>query len=390
MDEILEQFLIEARDNLSYLDKHLKDLQNSDEETVNALFRAAHTLKGGAGLVMADHIKEITHAAEDLLDAYRNSEIKYSDEIVDVLYDAFDEVIELVDAIEESGSVNVDVDEKRISNFKNSIRNLLTQNSNKNENELDIPFEIDNSLKLSHYFSILQIQQLAKNAPINEPQITKEFLKQDQFWIGSFDLDVDTLKLGNDPIYLFSMIQNAQTTQACVICNKQDTKSDLLEWNSYIVACIKSNVDEIENIFYNILDEVTFRPLSIRFLLECDYESIENDTYDDFKEELSTLMVDDKELDEKLSAITQILNPKSKEGCVLLRLQAILVNFEVGSKEYKDIVKIAFDILGVKLSNKSSKKSNKQEEVFMALGVDFLCVLMEEVEMQLLRLQIQV
>ena len=79
MDAILEQFLTEARENLSFLDKHLKELEDGDEEVVNALFRAAHTLKGGAGLVGFNAVKEITHAAEDLLDAYRKKEIEFKE-----------------------------------------------------------------------------------------------------------------------------------------------------------------------------------------------------------------------------------------------------------------------------------------------------------------------
>ena len=47
MDPILEQFLTEARENLEYLDQNLSNLKDGDKEIVNALFRAAHTLKGG-------------------------------------------------------------------------------------------------------------------------------------------------------------------------------------------------------------------------------------------------------------------------------------------------------------------------------------------------------
>ena len=129
MDAILEQFLSEARENLSYLDENLKDIQNTDEEGVNALFRAAHTLKGGAGLVEFNAVKEITHAAEDLLDAYRQNKIDYSDGLVDVLYDAFDEVIELIDAGEEIGSVNIDIDEEKLQRYELSKDTLLQYTS---------------------------------------------------------------------------------------------------------------------------------------------------------------------------------------------------------------------------------------------------------------------
>ena len=138
MNPILEQFLIEARDNLDYLDSHLKELKDGDEEVINALFRAAHTLKGGAGLVGLNHIKEITHAAEDLLDAYRNKRVEYSDKMLDVLYDAFDEVIELVDAIEDSGDIDIDVDEERIEEIKREVRSFLnTNDEEKEENKLE-------------------------------------------------------------------------------------------------------------------------------------------------------------------------------------------------------------------------------------------------------------
>ena len=82
---------------------------------------------------MANHIKEITHAAEDLLDAYRNNKIEYSEEIVETLYDAFDEVIELIDAIEESGTVDIQVDEKEIKEIQESIRSLLSSQQESKE-----------------------------------------------------------------------------------------------------------------------------------------------------------------------------------------------------------------------------------------------------------------
>ena len=103
MDPILEQFLSEARENLSFLDQNLDQLQNSDPETLNALFRAAHTLKGGAGLVGLNGVKTITHHAEDMLDGLKKNTLEYSENMLDALYDAFDEVIEQIDATEELG-----------------------------------------------------------------------------------------------------------------------------------------------------------------------------------------------------------------------------------------------------------------------------------------------
>jgi two-component system chemotaxis sensor kinase CheA len=361
MDAILEQFLSEARENLSYLDENLKDIQNTDEEGVNALFRAAHTLKGGAGLVEFNAVKEITHAAEDLLDAYRQKSIDYDDEIVDVLYDAFDEVIELIDAAEEIGSVNIDIDEEKIKSIKDEIRSYLTSDTPQTDS-FEIPFNIDQDLAISHLFSHDQAAKITKYASFDETKLTKEFLEDKNYWLIELDLDIDTLKLGNDPMYLFYLLGEDNLISFATKVNCEALKYDLSSWVSRIVAVIKANADEIEDTFFNIIDEINFRPLNIRSLFESEYKpDKDNETYDLFKKEIADIIKSKKfELfDEKLSAITQILNPRTKEGFVLTRLQAILPNFDVGSDEYQEVIKTAFEILEIKIALSLDKKDDK-------------------------------
>jgi len=124
MDPILEQFLNEARENLYFLDQNLAKLADGDDEMMNALFRAAHTLKGGAGLVGLEAVKTITHYAEDLLDGIKKSQITYTDDMLDVLYEAFDEIIEMIDATESLGSIP-DFDQERIDEIASSVMGLM-------------------------------------------------------------------------------------------------------------------------------------------------------------------------------------------------------------------------------------------------------------------------
>lgn len=358
MDAILEQFLTEARENLEYLDKHLEELEEKDDEVVNALFRAAHTLKGGAGLVGLNSIKEITHAAEDLLDAYRKGEIDFSEELLETLYDAFDEVVEIVDAVEEVGSVDVEIDEKKIESIKNEIRSFLNQEE---KEEVAFPFEIDYDLNLAQYFTPLQISKIASiHPPIKTPQI--ENAKADYLFLMEMDLDTDTLKLGNDPIYLFSLLGENKIKAVSVRVNCEEIKEDLLSWESYIVACINSNAVEIEDVFYNILDELRFTPLSIEKLLESDYDEADASLFDEFKNEFLEMYEknDFALLDEKLNAVLQILNPKTKEGFILSSLQAILQHYEINSNEYKEIIKLAFEKLGW---DKESKDNENKKNI---------------------------
>lgn len=51
MDALLEQFLLEARENLAFIDQNIDKIGGDDPELLNSVFRAAHTLKGGAGIV---------------------------------------------------------------------------------------------------------------------------------------------------------------------------------------------------------------------------------------------------------------------------------------------------------------------------------------------------
>jgi len=363
MDPILEQFLTEARDNLEYLDKHLEELQDGDDETINALFRAAHTLKGGAGLVGLTQVKEITHAAEDLLDAYRNKKIEYSDEMVDILYDAFDEVVELIDAVEELGSPDIDADIENVERLKNSIRGFLagkksTENASDSSSEveltsevLEINEEIDATL-----FTPLQIKRLAPQIPLHKEKYTEDFVTDNHWYLVDVDLDVETLKLGHDPIYLFYLL-NCDDMEVAVETNCEFLKEDNLNWVSRIVAAIYTSEEQIVDSFFNIIEEVFFRYLSIEVLFDSHYDSIENEMYDEFKEEFLDIIRNEKYevLDEKLSAINQVLNIETKEGYILHRLQIILTEFEVGSDEYKEIIKIALDKLELDLDSQPTQ-----------------------------------
>jgi len=362
MDPILEQFLSEARENLSYLDQHLGDLENGDDETVNALFRAAHTLKGGAGLVGFTAVKEITHAAEDLLDAYRNHKVSYSPELVDTLYDAFDEVVEYVDAAEESGSVNIETDLEKIEELKQKIRSFLVSESKSEPEVVEAPFEVDNNLAIAELFSHVQAFRVlseGKDSLFASQEITNEMLQSDTLWLMDMDLDTETLEQGNDPVYLFYLLGQERIKAVSVQpVNCEVLSSEPHLWITRIVAIIEADATLIEDTFYNIIEEIRFRPLSIDALFACSCEPLEeNDTLDEFKQEILQIVSsgDFEMLDEKLSAITQLLNPNSMEGFILTRLQALLPAYPVGSKEYVTIIHTAMKLLGIELPDQTSK-----------------------------------
>lgn len=91
-NELLNVFLIEARELLESLGEQLVDLEASpnDMELLNAVFRAFHTVKGGAGFLGLTPMVELCHRGEDLLNEARNGSIVLDAGFMDALLESLD------------------------------------------------------------------------------------------------------------------------------------------------------------------------------------------------------------------------------------------------------------------------------------------------------------
>ena len=87
MEEMLQDFLMEAGDMLSDVDNKLVVLEKSpqDRELLNVIFRGFHTIKGGAGFLNATPLVELCHRTENLFDKLRNGQLTLTPEIMDVI-----------------------------------------------------------------------------------------------------------------------------------------------------------------------------------------------------------------------------------------------------------------------------------------------------------------
>ncbi|MBK7017203.1 MAG: chemotaxis protein CheA [Sulfuritalea sp.] len=111
MDEILSVFSVEAREQLEAMESGLMQLEKGDHdaETINAVFRAAHTIKGGAGVVEIHSVESFTHVLENVLDRLRNGEIAVSGEMISALLLGCDHIGALLDLVAR-GQLDVDPD----------------------------------------------------------------------------------------------------------------------------------------------------------------------------------------------------------------------------------------------------------------------------------------
>jgi two-component system chemotaxis sensor kinase CheA len=91
-DDELPVFLAESEEQFQLLDEGLMELERSgeNEELVQRLFRAAHTLKGSAGMIGHKRMVAVTHAMETALDGLRKGKYGVSNELIDPCFNAVD------------------------------------------------------------------------------------------------------------------------------------------------------------------------------------------------------------------------------------------------------------------------------------------------------------
>ncbi len=91
-EELLKDFFSEAEQQVETLESNILVLENdpTNNDAVDEIFRAAHTLKGGSATVEMTELAEFTHAVEDVLDELRSNTIQISEEIIDVLLSSID------------------------------------------------------------------------------------------------------------------------------------------------------------------------------------------------------------------------------------------------------------------------------------------------------------
>jgi two-component system, chemotaxis family, sensor kinase CheA len=104
MDEIVNDFLIESRENLDRLDQDLVKLEGapSSKELLASIFRTIHTIKGSCGFLGFGHLEKVAHSGESLLSKLRDGELTLDAEITSGLLGMVDAVRTMLANIQET------------------------------------------------------------------------------------------------------------------------------------------------------------------------------------------------------------------------------------------------------------------------------------------------
>lgn len=106
MQEILEDFLVEAFELIEQIDHDLVELEANPEdlELLNRIFRVAHTVKGSSSFLNFDILTKLTHHMEDVLNKARHGDLKITPDIMDVVLESVDMMKALLKSIRDNGS----------------------------------------------------------------------------------------------------------------------------------------------------------------------------------------------------------------------------------------------------------------------------------------------
>ena len=110
-DSFINDYINESRENLADIENDLLTIESGgaaiDETLVNKVFRAAHSIKGGAGFFNLTKIQELAHRTENVLDLVRSRQMQPTPDVINILLLAFDQLREMINDHQGSQEVNI-------------------------------------------------------------------------------------------------------------------------------------------------------------------------------------------------------------------------------------------------------------------------------------------
>lgn len=239
MDEIRQTFFLECEDLLQALMEGLAAIEGGDEdpETVNAIFRAVHSIKGGAGAFSLNELVKFAHTFETVLDEVRAGRMELTPALMSVFFRSADQLSDLVEA----ASVGDSVDTERMNAIMLELDALIDSDGSDGG---EVEFE---AIPLDFSMDFGEIEGELP-APAGES------------WTISFKPHAAIFERGNDPVLLLRAL--GELGELDVTCNTDsladlediDTARSCLSWDITLKSETASE-DDIREIFEFVEDD---------------------------------------------------------------------------------------------------------------------------------------
>jgi two-component system chemotaxis sensor kinase CheA len=197
-DETMHLFIDESLEHLADIQNDLLAIEasgaNIDENLVNKVYRAAHSIKGGAGFMGLTNIKNLTHEMENILGKIRSREMVPDPEIINILLLASDALVNLINNIAQSNDID-------ITNHIESLLSVANGMPAKKEAEIEIENKkFDDSLQPD----IISLPDQMASFAITEDMISEGRKGGKNIYLIRFDLIHDIHTKNKTPSDLIS------------------------------------------------------------------------------------------------------------------------------------------------------------------------------------------
>jgi two-component system chemotaxis sensor kinase CheA len=110
LSDALNTFFVESREMLDNMESCLLELEKDpgDTESINALFRSVHTIKGSSGMFGLEAVERFTHIVESVLDEVRNDRIPVDSDLIGLQLESHDHIVRLIDLFEKNVESELD------------------------------------------------------------------------------------------------------------------------------------------------------------------------------------------------------------------------------------------------------------------------------------------
>lgn len=234
-------FFDESAEAIDAIERNLlnvDDASNMDSETINDIFRSAHSLKGGSATFGMGSLTEFTHVMETLLDKVRANELSLSQDIVDCLFTSLDVLRNLVAHYQ----FNDEINEASMIEIRTELERLLDPNASATSGTAKAPLA----------------------APPAAPDISEQTVNGSE-WSIEFAPEADIMMTGNDPLrYIDELNDLGDIEVACKTGNMPDF--DTLDpthvyfyWHITLKSDKQISEDDLKDIFLWIEDEADFK-----------------------------------------------------------------------------------------------------------------------------------
>ena len=301
--QYMTMFLEESMENLQTLNESLLELEKSPEDvdTLNKIFRVAHTIKGMAATMGFNDIADLTHNMEDVLSEFRDGKMKVTQNVVTVLFDCLDTLEKMINIIEEGSDSVIDIkkiiedlektkkvdleeskeEEVEILDSKESLKlneydlSIIKQAIERDYNALELRIVLSQTTLLKSARAFLIVQDLEQKGEIIKSNPSTEKIENEEF---DFTLEFIILTTSTKE-EIKSLIENISEVESVKIKNVEITKAKNISKHKIDEKIIKETVEvkpkEINKV-EKIKEEKKIKNKKVHQSVRVDLEKIDN------------------------------------------------------------------------------------------------------------------